>query len=707
MPYNVNYTNTDRLPITVNDSTNNTETSLTFPGRNQTGYGQYIAENFLRLLENFANDDTNEPVNPTEGQLWFNTSNKTLLIYDGTSWKAASNIQKSNVQPSIELAQTGELWVDTNNQQLYVFSGSRWILVGPQFSTGLRSGPLVEEIVDSTNETRVVVTFYVEDEPMSIISKDSFTPKVSIAGFPIIKSGVNITSITDVGTGGLAPKFYGSSLNSDSLNIAGSEIAAAKFLRSDTVNTTEQSFNVRNNQGITIGVDGTFSLSVSSTASKIYNSAPGSSIDFQTNQDGIPVTVLRVIENKIGINKAVPDEALDISGNIKSDSSIILTGTTESTNFGNGTLRTAGGIAVSKNILVGTTLSVTGTTTTANIRPAATDTYTLGSSTTNRYRSVYVKDMFAENIYGVLDGNITGNAQTATNLKFETLFRTTGAITSAAKVFTGTEGSITLETTLTSEIISGQTLAPTARYPDDRNDQLIIFRSTASTPGGPTGLFKVAKENLLQDFGVPLGAVFPFAGTVIPFGYLLCDGREIEISKYPRLHDIIGTTYGITSIGFNTFKLPDLRGRFALGRDNMNNKTDGVIAGIVPTVLGGTAEGLIPGPAGRVDGVEAQTLGSGSGSSSKALEIKNLPNHEHTLQGSSGQQYYATRPSSGAPSDTGSFSEKGPTTPGQMQYLPSSGGIKTSETLSSAFSVMNPFLTINYIIRSGPPVFED
>jgi len=40
-----------------------------------------------------------------------------------------------------------------------------------------------------------------------------------------------------------------------------------------------------------------------------------------------------------------------------------------------------------------------------------------------------------------------------------------------------------------------------------------------------------------------------------------------------------------------------------------------------------------------------------------------------------------------------------------MQYLPSSGGIANTPQLGQPFSVMNPFLTINYIIRSGPPNF--
>jgi hypothetical protein len=75
------------------------------------------------------------------------------------------------------------------------------------------------------------------------------------------------------------------------------------------------------------------------------------------------------------------------------------------------------------------------------------------------------------------------------------------------------------------------------------------------------------------------------------------------------------------------------------------------------------------------------------------------------MKGSTGQQYYATRIDTAIPSDVGSLSDKGPTTVGQSQYIPSSGSIKTAGSLGQEFSVMNPFLTLNYIIRSGPPAF--
>jgi hypothetical protein len=58
---------------TIQDGTiNTTSTSLGLPGRNYAGYGQTLDTNFVRLLENFANDSA--PANPLKGQLWFDTS---------------------------------------------------------------------------------------------------------------------------------------------------------------------------------------------------------------------------------------------------------------------------------------------------------------------------------------------------------------------------------------------------------------------------------------------------------------------------------------------------------------------------------------------------------------------------------------------------------------------------------------------------------
>jgi microcystin-dependent protein len=690
MPYIVNFTDKEnKLPITVYDNTSSTDTSLVFPGRNVTGYGQTIAENFLALLENFAKET--EPVNPVEGQLWFDTSDGVLKLWDSTTWKAASNIQKGGVEPATEQSKVGELWVDTTNQQLYVYSGTRWILVGPNFSTGLRSGPLVEQIIDSDNISRVVLIFYVEDIPVIIFSKDAFTPKVFITGFITIKSGLNITSNQIADTDAIT-KIWGTALSAESLIISGVEVAASKFLRSDVINTTEYGINVRNNQGITLGVDGTFSITNSTTAAKIYNSNPGSSVDLQINRDGIPSTTLRVIENTVGINVASPDEALHVDGNIKSNGSIILTDTTPSSNFNNGTFRTSGGAAIAKNLLIGDGLKAIGVSELDTVQPSTTDFYELGT-TIKRWKSVRAKTIIAETIEGVLTGNIVGNASTSTNLKFVTTFKMEGDVTSPNVLFDGQVGGLTktFTTSLTSGIISSKSEPfPNLSKP---NDYVLVYR-------GAEGLLKQTRDVFVSDLAVPVGGILPFAGIEAPYGYILCDGSEVERTKYSDLYDVIGTVFNgsVPLSGVGTFRIPDLRGRFPLGKDNMDNN------GTVPNTTGGYIDAG-GGNVDRVAGTAPDNLGDGGGQSSNSLTVSNLPEHEHNMKGSTGQQYYATRVDSAIPIDTGSLSDKGPTTVGQSQYIPSSGGIKTAGSLGQEFSVMNPFLTLNYIIRSGPPAF--
>ena len=691
MPYIVNFTDKEnKLPITVYDNTSSTDTSLVFPGRNVTGYGQTIAENFLALLENFAKETA--PVNPVEGQLWFDTADGVLKLWDSTTWKAASNIQKGPVEPPTASSAIGELWVDTTNQQLYVYSGTRWILVGPQFSTGLRSGPIVEQVIDSDNVARVILIFYVEDVPVIIFSKDAFTPKISITGFVTIKSGLNITA-NDVSIGTAETKIWGTNTSAESLTVSGVEIEASKFLRSDAANQTlEYGIGIRNNQGITIGVNGTFSISNSETSASIYNSTPGSSIDLQLNKDGIPSTVLRVINNKVGINIASPDEALHVDGNIKASGSLVLTDTTMSSNFNNGTFRTAGGAAIAKNLLVGDGFKVTGVSEFNNIQPETTDLHELGTAL-KRWNVVRTKTLIAETIEGVLTGNIVGNASTATNLKFSTTFKMEGDVTAPSILFDGQVGGLTktFTTSLTSGLISSKSEPlPNVSKP---TDYILVYRGTE-------GLLKESRDVFVGDLAVPMGAILPYAGIEAPYGYLLCDGSEVERTKFSSLYDIIGTTYNGSTplVGVNTFRLPDLRGRFPLGKDNMDNN------GTVPNSTGGYVDAG-GGNIDRVSGTAPDNLGDGGGQSSNSLSVSNLPEHEHNMKGSTGQQYYATRVDSAIPIDTGSLSDKGPTTVGQSQYLPTSGGIKTAGSLGQAFSVMNPFITLNYIIRSGPAAF--
>lgn len=186
MAYNISLTNGTQLVVVSDGSADNTFTSLTLLGKNFTGYGKFLNENFVHLLENFANNT--EPDNPLVGQLWFDTGTGSMKLRDtALTWKtigAQANV--SNTAPTNP--STGDIWFDNSKKQLYVYSGTEWLLVGPQYSidTG-KSGVLAELIKDITNNTHVVVKTYVNEAVVAVWTDEvtSFTvaPDFRINGF--------------------------------------------------------------------------------------------------------------------------------------------------------------------------------------------------------------------------------------------------------------------------------------------------------------------------------------------------------------------------------------------------------------------------------------------------------------------------------------------------------------------------------------------
>jgi microcystin-dependent protein len=691
MSYNIDHSDSSNYgSITVADQTLNTETSLTFVGKNYTGYSQYIAENFLHLLENFAK--ATAPANPQVGQLWYDTgvlsnpAQPQLKVWDGTNWIAAGNVKKAISAPLAATTTIGDLWVDTANQQLSLWSGSNWILVGPQFSEGTQSGPKIETIIDTTAPigiSHTVISLIVNDEIVAIISKDAFTPKTTIDGFATIKQGINISTKDFDGNGTVLNRLWGTAETANSLLVGNNSIAAANFLRSDVASVTNYGLSIRNNSGLTVGSDLSTSLTTSQVGeSVLYNKIEGSSIFIRVKQSGVDKDVITVLGTNVGINKTNPTEALEVAGVIKTNDSLSITGTANSTNLITGSLKTAGGAAITKNAYVGQNLVVTGTAATGALSVtgaiAASGTITAPSMTATTFNGTFV---------GQLAGSVTG---TATQLSSPTVFQLQGDVSSNAISFTGAQvgGVATFTTILSSDFINTKTAVLDSRV----SDELIINRIG-------TGLRKTNKQTFLSNVAtMPTGVIMPFAGTTIPNGYLLCDGSEQPISAYPELFAVIGYTYKPLAdiLGVSTFALPDLRGRFPLGKDSMNN---GTIVPLLPT--GETSGETINPAADRVTSVTADTVGMSDGLESTTLSISNLPEHRHNLQGNAGGQYYAFRNVPGSPDDTDAGPGLGATADNTGQYLNNSGPIDTAGSLGVPFTTMNPYLTINYIIFTG------
>lgn len=680
--------------ITVEDQTINTETSLKFVGKNYTGYASALAENFLHLLENFAK--ATPPTNPIVGQLWYDTNvtsdpaQPQLKVWDGTTWTAAGNVKKSVTRPGASNSVVGDLWVDTANQQLYLWSGSSWILVGPQFSEGAASGPKVEQIYDTLNTAHVVVQFIVSDEIVVIVSKDAFTPKLTIEGFETIKQGINLSTKDFDNDGSILNKYWGTAEKADALVVANTAVSAANFLRGDTNSTTNYGFNIRSNSGLTIGTDLSTSLTTTSAGETVlYNKTEGSSIFLRVNQNGNILDVVTVSGTNVGINKTNPTEALDVNGKIKLNDTLLITGSSEANDLTSGSFRTAGGASIVKNIVVGGDAKITGSITSNTITPNTNNISNLGS-TSKKWKEVHATEITADTFYGSFSGQLVGSVTgSASKLTSPTVFQLTGDVASNAISFNGQQidGLATFTTILSTDVISTKF----ALLDSSVTDELLIHR-----PG--TGLRKTTKQTFFSNVAtVPVGTILPYGGTNLPDGYLLCDGSEQLISNYPDLFSVIGYTYKALGLlqGVSTFALPDLRGRFPLGKDSMNNGTS------VPLLPDGSTIGTtIASSADRVTDVTADTVGLSNGQEEVDISITNLPDHTHDLKGNAGNQYFAFRNVPGDPSDTDAVGGNGPTGAATGQYLDNSGGVE-SGTLGVPVNTMNPYLTINYIIFTG------
>lgn len=76
-------------------------------------------------------------------------------------------------------------------------------------------------------------------------------------------------------------------------------------------------------------------------------------------------------------------------------------------------------------------------------------------------------------------------------------------------------------------------------------------------------------------FLIPTGIVLAFAGSSAPSGFLVCDGSAVSRTSYSELFSVIGTAHG-SGDGSTTFNLPDYRGRFLRGCDNMGTGAAGL-----------------------------------------------------------------------------------------------------------------------------------
>ena len=258
MSYTINLTD-GTIYAVIPDGTINTNSSMILVGKNYAGYGEFLDENFIHLLENGAN--TTAPGAPLVGQLFYNKTTNTMQVYKGAAgWK---NIGGATAQasPGPTNNTVGDLWFDTTNAQLKAWNGTSWTLIGPASSSGQgTSGPEIVTITDSGAQDHVVIEFYTANVLVATVSKDpTFTPASAISGFATIGPGIQLSTAV------AGAAFRGTATSTSSLN----GLTSSQFMRSDTNTATTGTLGVTNDNGLTVGLDGDGRLSVTTANSQV------------------------------------------------------------------------------------------------------------------------------------------------------------------------------------------------------------------------------------------------------------------------------------------------------------------------------------------------------------------------------------------------------------------------------------------------------
>ena len=333
MSYQLNKTDGTLLLDLIDGQIDTASTNLTLVGRNYTGYGEYFNENFIKLLENFSN--TAAPSNPLTGQLWWNSSDQRLQVYDGTVWKSSGGPIVQNTRPQMV---AGDLWIDNLNNQVYAFDGTDLMLMGPQYSeTQGKSGFEIGSILDSQSRSRTVTNLYVGGTLTAVISSIEFTPIYAqrvlglvTAANPdgIIYIGMNIIDTANF-------KYRGIADSANALVTAGGVVRGAdSFLPSTASGITTGTLTIQNSGGLTIGLSQNNVQKVVGPRFYIENQLTDHDLSLRVKSStfgAISVDAIYVDASaaKVGIftTNRLPAYTLDVEGDIRCTGNLIVEGT--------------------------------------------------------------------------------------------------------------------------------------------------------------------------------------------------------------------------------------------------------------------------------------------------------------------------------------------------------------------------------------------
>lgn len=189
MSYVINNSRGQVVAVVPVGTVNTSATSLTLVGQGVTNYGTAENENYVYLLENFANNTA--PLTPIAGQLWYNTDTNVLSVYqiDGTwttlSTQAYVDAQKeSPAFTGVPTAPTADATDNTTQLATTAFVQAQ------KANIELTGIPIAPTASATTNTTQIATTAFVQAQKANI----------ELTGIPTAPTAANATNTTQLAT---------------------------------------------------------------------------------------------------------------------------------------------------------------------------------------------------------------------------------------------------------------------------------------------------------------------------------------------------------------------------------------------------------------------------------------------------------------------------------------------------------------------------
>jgi hypothetical protein len=286
--------------VNVDDGSIETNsTDIRFVGKNYAGYGEVQNENFLHLLENFAN--STPPPRAISGQIWYDSLNKRLRYYDGARFRLAGGAETGTVAPTGLVE--GEFWFDTSSKQLYTWSGTNFVLIGPESSPDLGVAAASPQIVkDTLGTNHTILRFFSSGRVIGVVSEDEFeldrilNPINNPNDFQFIKKGFNLVETNPAGVSQGGFVYWGTSSNA--LKLGG--VDASNFVQKGNI-TFDQEIKF-NDPGLQLGNNNDLRIKVDN-GNLIFENRLGNPFRFRISEGSLETDIL-FIEKASQINPA-------------------------------------------------------------------------------------------------------------------------------------------------------------------------------------------------------------------------------------------------------------------------------------------------------------------------------------------------------------------------------------------------------------------